>query len=108
MSSSHIQSFICVQEEVVKLTEKSLNSKGNSPVLNQLKAPDELKSNILKAQAEAALKVFSQEVLVFMCSINILAYSRKVGCSSFSSGWEGVFDFTCKYMVTTSAWYYIC
>ncbi|XP_067265075.1 band 4.1-like protein 5 isoform X1 [Chanodichthys erythropterus] len=44
------------QEEVVKLTEKSLNSKGNSPVLNQLKAPDELKSNILKAQAEAALK----------------------------------------------------
>lgn len=46
-----------MQEEVVKLTEKSLNSVGNSPVLNQLKPPDELKSNILKAQAEAALKV---------------------------------------------------
>ncbi|XP_067299996.1 band 4.1-like protein 5 isoform X2 [Pseudorasbora parva] len=44
------------QEEVVKLIEKSLNSVGNSPVLNQLKAPDELKSNILKAQAEAAIK----------------------------------------------------
>ncbi|XP_077071291.1 band 4.1-like protein 5 [Siphateles boraxobius] len=44
------------QEEVVKLTEKSLNSVGNSPVLNQLKPPDELKSNILKAQAEAAIK----------------------------------------------------
>ncbi|XP_026073848.1 band 4.1-like protein 5 isoform X3 [Carassius auratus] len=43
------------QEEVVKLTEKSLNSVSSSPVLNQLKA-DELKSNILKAQAEAALK----------------------------------------------------
>ncbi|XP_059418007.1 band 4.1-like protein 5 isoform X3 [Carassius carassius] len=43
------------QEEVVKLTEKSLNSVSSSPVLTQLKA-DELKSNILKAQAEAALK----------------------------------------------------
>uniref|UniRef100_A0A8C1PMB6 Band 4.1-like protein 5 n=1 Tax=Cyprinus carpio TaxID=7962 RepID=A0A8C1PMB6_CYPCA len=48
-----------VQEEVVKLIEKSLNSVSSSPVLNQLKAPDELKSNILKAQAEAVLKVFS-------------------------------------------------
>ncbi|XP_043104694.1 band 4.1-like protein 5 isoform X5 [Puntigrus tetrazona] len=44
------------QEEVAKLTEKSLNSVGSSPVLNQLKCPEELKSNILKAQAEAALK----------------------------------------------------
>nr|CAD58741.1 novel protein [Danio rerio] len=44
------------QDDVVKLTEKSLNSVSSSPVLNQLKAPDELKSNILKAQAEAALK----------------------------------------------------
>lgn len=42
----------------MKLTEKNLNSVGSSPVLNQLKAPDELKSNILKAQAEAALRVF--------------------------------------------------
>uniref|UniRef100_A0A672TGG8 Band 4.1-like protein 5 n=1 Tax=Sinocyclocheilus grahami TaxID=75366 RepID=A0A672TGG8_SINGR len=47
-----------VQEEVVKITEKSLNSVSSSPVLNQLKAQDELKSNVLKAQAEAALKVF--------------------------------------------------
>ncbi|XP_016405737.1 band 4.1-like protein 5 isoform X2 [Sinocyclocheilus rhinocerous] len=44
------------QEEVVKITEKSLNSVSSSPVLNQLKAQDELKSNVLKAQAEAALK----------------------------------------------------
>ncbi|XP_073701522.1 band 4.1-like protein 5 isoform X5 [Garra rufa] len=44
------------QEEVAKLTEKSLNSVSSSPVLNQLKSPEELKSNILKAQAEAALK----------------------------------------------------
>uniref|UniRef100_A0A8C1KXV5 Band 4.1-like protein 5 n=1 Tax=Cyprinus carpio TaxID=7962 RepID=A0A8C1KXV5_CYPCA len=46
------------QEEVAKLTEKSLNSEGSSPVLKQLRCPEELKSNILKAQAEAALKVF--------------------------------------------------
>uniref|UniRef100_A0A673H6M4 Band 4.1-like protein 5 n=1 Tax=Sinocyclocheilus rhinocerous TaxID=307959 RepID=A0A673H6M4_9TELE len=45
------------QEEVVKITEKSLNSVSSSPVLNQLKAQDELKSNVLKAQAEAALKL---------------------------------------------------
>ncbi|XP_042587052.1 band 4.1-like protein 5 isoform X1 [Cyprinus carpio] len=44
------------QEEVAKLTEKSLNSEGSSPVLKQLRCPEELKSNILKAQAEAALK----------------------------------------------------
>lgn len=90
----------------MKLTEKSLNSKGNSPVLNQLKAPDELKSNILKAQAEAALKVFKHSrrvVLVFTCSISILAYYRKVGCSSSSRGWEGVFNFMTTYTITTSA-----
>lgn len=51
--------LLSVQEEVMKLTEKHLNSVGSSPVLNQLKAPDELKSNILKAQAEAARKVLN-------------------------------------------------
>uniref|UniRef100_A0A8C1KY54 Erythrocyte membrane protein band 4.1 like 5 n=1 Tax=Cyprinus carpio TaxID=7962 RepID=A0A8C1KY54_CYPCA len=45
-----------VSSEVAKLTEKSLNSEGSSPVLKQLRCPEELKSNILKAQAEAALK----------------------------------------------------
>uniref|UniRef100_A0A672TCN8 Band 4.1-like protein 5 n=1 Tax=Sinocyclocheilus grahami TaxID=75366 RepID=A0A672TCN8_SINGR len=60
-----------VQEEVVKITEKSLNSVSSSPVLNQLKAQDELKSNVLKAQAEAALKVFS---------------NLTIGCSSSSKG----------------------
>ncbi|CAB1328602.1 unnamed protein product, partial [Coregonus sp. 'balchen'] len=46
------------QEDVVKLTEKCLNSVGSSssPVLAPLRPPDDLKSNILKAQAEAALK----------------------------------------------------
>lgn len=47
------------QEDVVKLTEKcGLSSTGSSPVVTPLCTPEDLKSNILKAQAEAAaLKV---------------------------------------------------
>ncbi|XP_053090000.1 band 4.1-like protein 5 isoform X1 [Pangasianodon hypophthalmus] len=50
------------QEDVLKLTEKSLSSVSSSPVLSQLKAPDELKSNILKAQAEAVLRGTREEI----------------------------------------------
>uniref|UniRef100_A0A672G3N2 Erythrocyte membrane protein band 4.1 like 5 n=1 Tax=Salarias fasciatus TaxID=181472 RepID=A0A672G3N2_SALFA len=48
-------------EDVVKLTEKCvLNSAGSSPVVTPLRTPEDLKSNILKAQAEAAaLKVLT-------------------------------------------------
>lgn len=49
-----------LQEDVVKLTEKcGLSSTGSSsPVATPRRTPEELKSNILKAQAEAAaLKV---------------------------------------------------
>ncbi|XP_072542703.1 band 4.1-like protein 5 [Salminus brasiliensis] len=49
------------QEDVLKLTDKCLSSVGSSPVLSQLTAPDELKSNILKAQAEAALRGVKEE-----------------------------------------------
>lgn len=44
---------------MVKLTEKcGLNSAGSSPCVTPLRTPEDLKSNILKAQAEvAALKV---------------------------------------------------
>ncbi|XP_078142324.1 band 4.1-like protein 5 [Centroberyx gerrardi] len=43
------------QEDVVKLTEKcGLSSVGSSPVVTPLRPPEDLKSNILKAQAEAA------------------------------------------------------
>ncbi|KAK3569366.1 hypothetical protein QTP86_026865 [Hemibagrus guttatus] len=49
------------QEDVLKLTEKSLSSVSGSPVLSHLKASDELKSNILKAQAEAVLRVPREE-----------------------------------------------
>uniref|UniRef100_A0A667Z787 Band 4.1-like protein 5 n=1 Tax=Myripristis murdjan TaxID=586833 RepID=A0A667Z787_9TELE len=46
-------------EDVVKLTEKcGLSSVGSSPVVTPLRPPEDLKSNILKAQVEAAaLKV---------------------------------------------------
>ncbi|MBN3325468.1 E41L5 protein, partial [Atractosteus spatula] len=50
------------QEEVVKLTEKSLNNVTNSPVLAPVRPAPDLKSNILKAQAEAALKVTREDV----------------------------------------------
>uniref|UniRef100_A0A8D3CPF3 Erythrocyte membrane protein band 4.1 like 5 n=1 Tax=Scophthalmus maximus TaxID=52904 RepID=A0A8D3CPF3_SCOMX len=43
------------QEDVLKLTEKcDLSSTGGSPVVTPLRIPEDLKSNILKAQAEAA------------------------------------------------------
>uniref|UniRef100_A0A8C7L2Q8 Erythrocyte membrane protein band 4.1 like 5 n=1 Tax=Oncorhynchus kisutch TaxID=8019 RepID=A0A8C7L2Q8_ONCKI len=53
-----------VSEDVVKLTEKCLNSVGSSPVLAPLRPPEDLKSNILKAQAEAALKGSLEEHVV--------------------------------------------
>ncbi|XP_058477498.1 band 4.1-like protein 5 isoform X1 [Solea solea] len=43
------------QEDVLKITEKcGLSSTGSSPVVTPLRTPEDLKSNILKAQAEAA------------------------------------------------------
>ncbi|XP_030284512.1 band 4.1-like protein 5 isoform X3 [Sparus aurata] len=57
------------QEDVVKLTEKcGLNSAGSSsPVSTPLRPPEDLKSNILKAQAEAAaLKGPSEEHVVMV------------------------------------------
>ncbi|KAK2906281.1 band 4.1-like protein 5 isoform X1 [Channa argus] len=43
------------QEDVVKITEKcALSSTGSSPIVTPLRTPEDLKSNILKAQAEAA------------------------------------------------------
>ncbi|XP_061547438.1 band 4.1-like protein 5 isoform X2 [Phycodurus eques] len=56
------------QEDIVKLREKCcLNSAGSSPVVTSLRPPDDLKSNILKAQAEAAvLKVGLEEHVPMM------------------------------------------
>ncbi|RXM98467.1 Band 4.1-like protein 5 [Acipenser ruthenus] len=52
------------REEVVKLTEKSLNNVTSSSAVAPSRPPEELKSNILKAQAEAALKVTREDTLV--------------------------------------------
>ncbi|XP_071328597.1 band 4.1-like protein 5 [Trachinotus anak] len=55
------------QEDVVKLTEKcGLSSTGSSPVVTPLRTPEDLKSNILKAQAEAAAYKGSLEEHVVM------------------------------------------
>ncbi|KAM4731610.1 band 4.1-like protein 5 isoform 2-T4 [Anableps anableps] len=55
------------QDDVVKLTEKcGLNSAGSSPVVTPLRTPEDLKSNILKAQAEAAALKGHQEEHVMM------------------------------------------
>ncbi|XP_040912861.1 band 4.1-like protein 5 isoform X2 [Toxotes jaculatrix] len=50
------------QDDVVKLTEKcGLSSTGSSPAVTPLRTPEDLKSNILKAQAEAAALMGSLE-----------------------------------------------
>ncbi|XP_033842511.1 band 4.1-like protein 5 [Periophthalmus magnuspinnatus] len=53
-------------QELVKLTEKAvLSSSGSAPLPAPLRTPDILKSNILKAQAEAAAcKVSPEELIV--------------------------------------------
>ncbi|XP_041118482.1 band 4.1-like protein 5 [Polyodon spathula] len=52
------------REEVVKLTEKSLNNVTSSPAVAPIRPLEELKSNILKAQAEAALKVTREDTVM--------------------------------------------
>ncbi|XP_053482496.1 band 4.1-like protein 5 isoform X2 [Ictalurus furcatus] len=75
-------------EEVLKLTEKSLSSVSSSPVLSKLKAPDELKSNILKAQAEAVLKGTREEIGVTgekNCNLQEAAASWRSGQTGSTS-----------------------
>uniref|UniRef100_A0AAR2LM69 FERM domain-containing protein n=1 Tax=Pygocentrus nattereri TaxID=42514 RepID=A0AAR2LM69_PYGNA len=56
LSTMTIITLCVLCDDVLKLTDKSLSSVSSSPALSQLTAPDELKSNILKAQAEAVLR----------------------------------------------------
>ncbi|XP_054471156.1 band 4.1-like protein 5 isoform X2 [Anoplopoma fimbria] len=60
------------QEDVVKLTEKcGLSSAGSSPAVTPLCLPEDLKSNILKAQVEAAaLKGSLEEHIVIVGNKN--------------------------------------
>ncbi|KAJ6650350.1 hypothetical protein lerEdw1_013369 [Lerista edwardsae] len=48
-------------EEIVKLTEKCLNNAIESPASASVRLPPDIKSNILKAQAEAVHKVTREE-----------------------------------------------
>ena len=56
--SSSVSNCFCVclcEKELGKLSDKSvLGAVGSSPVVTPRRPPEELKSNILKAQAEAA------------------------------------------------------
>ncbi|XP_056144972.1 band 4.1-like protein 5 [Lampris incognitus] len=73
------------QEDVLKLTDKySLNSVGSSPVVTPLRPPEDLKSNILKAQAEAAaLKGSLEERAVMVgdknCNLQEAARCEPIG-----------------------------
>uniref|UniRef100_A0A8C7HNM9 Band 4.1-like protein 5 n=1 Tax=Oncorhynchus kisutch TaxID=8019 RepID=A0A8C7HNM9_ONCKI len=53
-----------VNEDVVKLTEECLNSVASSSVPSPLRPPEDLKRNIIKAQAQAALKSSLEEHVV--------------------------------------------
>ncbi|NXC71312.1 E41L5 protein, partial [Anhinga anhinga] len=54
---------INVQDEVVKLTDKCLNNTIESPIAAAPRLPADIKSNILKAQAEAGHKVIREDSL---------------------------------------------
>ncbi|KFW00135.1 Band 4.1-like 5, partial [Eurypyga helias] len=62
---------IHVQDEVVKLTEKCLNNAVESPVPTAAWLPADIKSNILKAQAEAGHKVTREDSLTGVKNSNI-------------------------------------
>ncbi|NXN26375.1 E41L5 protein, partial [Nycticryphes semicollaris] len=62
---------INVQDEVVKLTDKCLNNAIESPITAATWLPADIKSNILKAQAEAGHKVVREDNLTCIKNSNI-------------------------------------
>ncbi|NXV93576.1 E41L5 protein, partial [Calonectris borealis] len=62
---------INVQDEVVKLTDKCLNNAIESPIAAATWLPADIKSNILKAQAEAGHKVIREDSLTGVKNSNI-------------------------------------
>ncbi|NXI32340.1 E41L5 protein, partial [Sterrhoptilus dennistouni] len=62
---------INVQDEVVKLTDKCLNNAIESPIVAAKWLPADLKSNILKAQAEAVHKVGKEDSMTGVKNSNI-------------------------------------
>uniref|UniRef100_A0A8C7HI71 Band 4.1-like protein 5 n=1 Tax=Oncorhynchus kisutch TaxID=8019 RepID=A0A8C7HI71_ONCKI len=61
---SHSHAKAGLTEDVVKLTEECLNSVASSSVPSPLRPPEDLKRNIIKAQAQAALKSSLEEHVV--------------------------------------------
>lgn len=62
---------INIQGEVVKLTDKCLNNAIESPITAAMWLPADIKSNILKAQAEAGHKVIREDSLTGVKNSNI-------------------------------------
>ncbi|NWY15257.1 E41L5 protein, partial [Aphelocoma coerulescens] len=62
---------INIQDEVVKLTDKCLNNAIESPIVAAKWLPADLKSNILKAQAEAGHKVGKDDSMTGVKNSNI-------------------------------------
>ncbi|KFV11836.1 Band 4.1-like 5, partial [Tauraco erythrolophus] len=62
---------INTQDEVVKLTDKCLNNAIESPIAAATWLPADIKSNILKAQAEAGHKVIREDSLTGVKNSNI-------------------------------------
>ncbi|NWV20924.1 E41L5 protein, partial [Origma solitaria] len=62
---------INIQDEVVKLTDKCLNNAIESPIVAAKWLPADLKSNILKAQAEAGHKVGKDDSMTGIKNSNI-------------------------------------
>ncbi|NWS58413.1 E41L5 protein, partial [Chunga burmeisteri] len=62
---------INVQDEVVKLTDKCLNNAIESPIAAAMWLPADIKSNILKAQAEAGHKIVREDSLTGVKNSNI-------------------------------------
>ncbi|NXD64230.1 E41L5 protein, partial [Eolophus roseicapillus] len=62
---------INMQDEVVKLTDKCLNNAIESPIIAAMWLPADMKSNILKAQAEAGHKVIREDSLTGVKNSNV-------------------------------------
>uniref|UniRef100_A0A8C3HIV6 Band 4.1-like protein 5 n=1 Tax=Chrysemys picta bellii TaxID=8478 RepID=A0A8C3HIV6_CHRPI len=68
---SNINININKQDEVVKLTDKCLNNAIESPVTTSERLPADIKSNILKAQAEAVHKITREDSMLDNKKANI-------------------------------------
>ncbi|XP_030436746.1 band 4.1-like protein 5 isoform X3 [Gopherus evgoodei] len=87
---SSINININKQDEVVKLTDKCLNNTIESPVTTSERLPADIKSNILKAQAEAVHKITREDSMLDnkKASIHDATASNVLGEDNAASGPE--------------------